>query len=621
MKTERRLPLAALAALLIATTSCGDDWGKQDPPAGNQVTPTLENVASYDFEAEDGLDPTWRLIANSGGYAPQIIDDDTDGKGGKVLEINGGYVSMANPLNKVTLQKAVSLTFWLYQPVVTSPDADGNDAVIPQDLASPLISFFNESGNGSFSINANGGFVYDAADGEWVENDPASVTTGYLKPGEWHYVAISVNNDGYEYYVDGYRKVSKTVPDFDCSKIVKFTNNVPTMTIGSEKSSSRWLIDDLTVYRNAITAKEAARPNIGGGGAGGFDFSKFEYIFEDPMFNIGNSDCSTAWWTAFSNYYRIPANTAMNFRFVNHTSGGGNWNNWNLCVSTDADRGAGDYKEYFVIRSDLYGWGESYNGDNWSNEGYGDWDKFRVDMEGAIVNVQVVRTGTKVDVKAVANCNDGTVYIESFSAECGDANDVLRAFFICDGSYLEFDKNNCYAYLPVDVANPNVGANDNSSAWWTEFSDYFNIPAGQNLHLGFTNHTSGGGNWNNWNLCVSTPAERGAGDYREYFVIRSDLYGWGEAYNGDNWSNEGYGDWDAFRADMEGAYVNLNIERSGATVNVKADALAPNGNRYVEMFHADCDKGDQNVFAFLIMDGSHINIDAADCYLYVPIYK
>lgn len=261
MKTEKWMPTAAFAALLTMTASC-DDWGKQDPPAGNQVVPTLENVAAYDFEAEEGLDPSWQLIANPGGNAPRVIEDDTEGKGGKMLEINGGYASLPNPLNKVVCQEAVSLTFWLYQE---APAEEEGETPAEQDLSSPLISFVNETGNGRFYINANGGMVYDAADGEWTENDPATVKTGYLKPGEWHYVALMVDKDGYDYWVDGDRKVSKPVINFDCSRIVRLANNVKTMTIGAPETQSRWLVDDLKVYRNRITEKETKRPAIGGG--------------------------------------------------------------------------------------------------------------------------------------------------------------------------------------------------------------------------------------------------------------------------------------------------------------------------------------------------------------------
>ncbi len=621
MTKSKCMSAMALAILLTTAASC-DDWGRKDPPAGNQVKPTLENVAVFDFETEEGLlDPAvFKAVANPGGAAPEIVEDEIKGN---VLHLDNGYLSISNPFNKVTLQEAASFTFWMKQPVLTETDDEGNETALPQNLAGPLFSFENETRNARLSINPNGGFTYEAPDGEWKENDPAEFTTGYITPGEWHYVAVIINNDGYDWWVDGDRKVSKTLAGFDCSKLVKFINNVPVMTIGSPDNNGLWLADDIKVYRNTITAKETARPNIGNGGSGpgGFDFSKFEYVIGTPIFNVGQPDCSSPWWTDFSNYYRIPAETSMNFRFINHTAGTGNWTNWNLCVATDADRGADGYAEYFVIRSDLFGWGESYNGDNWSSTGYGDWDKFRVDMEGAVVNVNVVRTGSRIDVKAVANCPDGTVYEENFFAECGDGSNVVRAFFIVDSSYLEFDKDNCYPYWPVEINTPNIGQPDCSSPWWTDFSDYYTIPSGMSLRLNFINHTAGTGNWTNWNLCVATDADRGADGYAEYFVIRSDLFGWGEAYNGDNWSNTGYGDWDKFRVDMEGANVTLLITRNGAEVKVDATAECADGTVYVEHFTAQCGDGSQILRAFLIVDSSYLNMNAAGSCLFTPTYK
>lgn len=265
MTKEKWISAASLALLLTTATSCSD-WGRKDPPAGNQVKPTLENVAVYDFEAEEGLDPSlFKAVANPGGTAPEIVTDEIKGK---VLSLNNGYVSLQNPLNKVTLQEAASFTFWMRQPVLTITDDEGNETNIAQDLTGPMITFENTTGNGRLAINPNGGFSYSAADGDWAENDPSVVTTGYLTPGVWHYVAIIINNDGYEWWVDGERKVAKTVTDFDCEKLVKFTNNVPVMTIGSADNKSLMLIDDLKVYRNVLSSKELARPNLGGGGTG-----------------------------------------------------------------------------------------------------------------------------------------------------------------------------------------------------------------------------------------------------------------------------------------------------------------------------------------------------------------
>ena len=53
-------------------------------------------------------------------------------------------------------------------------------------------------------------------------------------------------------------------------------------------------------------------------------------------------------------------NSTFHTKFINHTSGLNNWNNWNLAVTTDANRGGTGYAEYFVIRARCLGWG---NGD------------------------------------------------------------------------------------------------------------------------------------------------------------------------------------------------------------------------------------------------------------------
>jgi len=80
----------------------------------------------------------------------------------------------------------------------------------------------------------------------------------------------------------------------------------------------------------------------------------------------------------------------------------------------------------------------------------------------------------------------------------------------------------------VTIATAIVGAENNSSGWWTAFSDYFTIPSNKLLHLEFINHGTGVNNWNNWNLGVTNAiADRTAATYKEYFVLRADAWGWG----------------------------------------------------------------------------------------------
>lgn len=51
MKIRKTL-LSFACAIMVALsfTACGDDWGRQDDPAGGQIYPSKTTVAAYDFE-------------------------------------------------------------------------------------------------------------------------------------------------------------------------------------------------------------------------------------------------------------------------------------------------------------------------------------------------------------------------------------------------------------------------------------------------------------------------------------------------------------------------------------------------------------------------------------------
>jgi len=169
----------------------------------------------------------------------------------------------------------------------------------------------------------------------------------------------------------------------------------------------------------------------------------------------------------------------------------------------------------------------------------------------------------------------------------------------------------------LTIATPIVGAEDNSAAWWTAFTDYFTIPTNKLLHLEFVNHSSGAGNWNNWNLAVAN-AERDADGYAEYFVLRSDAYGWGNGdYDGkmitQNYPDtDGDGDiWNDFRITMQGAKVTLDVDHSATgNVFVTATAVGTNGTTLVETYQQPVSIT-ADIVAFLICDGSYFEIKKA----------
>jgi hypothetical protein len=174
------------------------------------------------------------------------------------------------------------------------------------------------------------------------------------------------------------------------------------------------------------------------------------------------------------------------------------------------------------------------------------------------------------------------------------------------------------------ISNVIVGAEDNSAAWWTSFSDYFTIPSNKLLHLEFVNYGTGVNNWNNWNLCISNVANRDDANYKEYFVIRSDAWGWGgkmvdEGYPFDrnlithNYHDiDGNGDiWNDFRTTMQGAYVTIEVDHSATgNVFITSTAVGKNDSVLIQKYHQPVSATD-DIVAFLIADGSHFEMKKA----------
>jgi hypothetical protein len=170
-------------------------------------------------------------------------------------------------------------------------------------------------------------------------------------------------------------------------------------------------------------------------------------------------------------------------------------------------------------------------------------------------------------------------------------------------------------YEEITITTPLVGAEDNSSGWWTEFSQYFIVPSGKKLFLEFDNYGTGVNNWNNWNACVANGKERDGDGYSEYFVLRSDWYGWGNAdYNGAVIEFD-YGggevNWDEFREKMQGAHVTMSLDhaRAGAAF-MEVHSVAADGFDIVEKYTQKV-SATEDINLFLIADGSHFNVRKA----------
>lgn len=174
-------------------------------------------------------------------------------------------------------------------------------------------------------------------------------------------------------------------------------------------------------------------------------------------------------------------------------------------------------------------------------------------------------------------------------------------------------------YLTISTAI--VGAEDNSTGWRGAYSDDFSIPIGEQLNLQFVNYGTGVSNWNNWNLAVANMGDPDADGYVEYFVLRSDAWGWGNEdfdlgvisnnYASDPDAGVTEDDWTNFRAAMQGANVTMKIDYSvTGYAFVTVNAIGQDETE-LEMTYNQPIPASEDIVVYLICDGSHFDMEDA----------
>lgn len=137
------------------------------------------------------------------------------------------------------------------------------------------------------------------------------------------------------------------------------------------------------------------------------------------------------------------------------------------------------------------------------------------------------------------------------------------------------------------AANPTpsvVGATDNSSAFWTEFSDDIKVPAGKTLEYGFTNYTDAALNYHNFCVILRQAS------LTEYVVVRADNYGWTYDNSGpygykDCTPSGGQTDWAAWLAAMNGAKCKVYItNNNNGRADIQITMLGNDGVTYTQSY-------------------------------------
>lgn len=451
MRTKFLVALFAVFCLW----SC-QDWGEMDPPAGNQQKPTLKELASYTF---DDLGSDVSIGVYQGGKAPKLV---VDKQLEVVLELDGGYVSYSNPLQFYTLQEAASLTGWVK---LNESDED-----------TPIFCFSDETGSKKLMFTANSDLYYN--------EEKLNTNSLLLTAGEWHWFSVAVKPDSYAIYIDGVAvdgtitndesvaTVSRAVAS---GEVMNFMTEASKLYFGygsKEKPVKMW-IDEVSVYKNLITDKEIAKPELPEIGEGG-DSGDGDNPGNENIYVLGAPDCSTGWWSEFSPIMKADGDCIFHHRFVNHTNGLNAWNNWVLGISNGKLPNEEGYQEYAIVRADNWGWLNG-NGDNTIDKsGYplsntydltNGWTLFCQEMEGAVVDLTVQRKGSTLTMNAdiVTKSKLNWTYSWTYGAI---PNGELGVFLTVDGSYLEIDLEEAYVGNTYSQGYNVVGSQDNSTGWW-----------------------------------------------------------------------------------------------------------------------------------------------------------
>lgn len=345
---------------------------------------------------------------------------------------------------------------------------------------------------------------------------------------------------------------------------------------------------------------------------------------------VGNEDNSSTWFTAFSSDYTLADNQKLYLEFTNYTSDyeaetWKDWFNWVVIVKNDQDGHStadnSNYAEYFAMNSANNSWGACNVGENRYCKDYVWGEANQNRMNGANVKMTITRENGRVSIyalmsKTTQSWSESTFF--DLPAEAASQN--IRVFLSVEKAHIVID-NSKTATTPTTAGYYTVGTAAKDALFFSAFSDYYSVPAGQTIKLHFKNYSLKGGNYQNWIAVLTNNKKRTETGYSEYLVLRNDNAGWGTKYSGGAltsnfaWDYDPKGtttDGEKFRDEMDGSDVVMTVTRSNTTFTLYADITASDGTtKRFEQFVGTCD-AEEELYFFLATDHGYLSIQSLE---------
>ena len=163
-------------------------------------------------------------------------------------------------------------------------------------------------------------------------------------------------------------------------------------------------------------------------------------------------------------------------------------------------------------------------------------------------------------------------------------------------------------YYPVSAQK------NTTSAWWTNFSPYYELQAGKKIQFKFYNYSDMSAVWNNWCLVAAQikREDAGYGADKEYFVIRNDKYGWGANHNVEGFTDDfdwsGGDDRPILKKDLNGSLVDMTVSLTAAGVFKMESTITTTTNKvYHYTYTTTLTAKPSKIVLFFVNENSYID--------------
>ena len=227
---------------------------------------------------------------------------------------------------------------------------------------------------------------------------------------------------------------------------------------------------------------------------------------------------------------------------------------------------------------------------------------------GADVVMYIERNGSELSISQTFTTSGGDKYNHYFSGTFGLANSDVWLQMTVERAHIDITADK--ELTDISVSGKLIGLMNNTTAFWSAWSDYFTLEPNQSLTLRYKCHSNRINNYNGGVPYVTTDADREATGYTEYFGLRPDnwvnvagVHATSTNYDAISWN------WATFREKVDGSTVTLTITRSGANVAIREEFAPADGSTTLwEEYNQDCGDGTQNIRVFLTVEGAHIDL-------------